>query len=108
MNDDVKPSNWGTPKGSTFWHRKVKGVYEEIRLKPNETLPPGVWVRGHTPKSPEAKQNISDALVGRKMTEEWRAKMSAASKGRKKSPEHVAAMKAALIEYHRKRKAGEV
>lgn len=99
---------WGTPKGASFWHRQVNGVFEEMRLDPGHSLPEGDWVKGHIPKTEEEKARISAKNTGRVMSPEWRAKMSAASKGKPKSEAHKAAMKAAVAEYHRKRKAGEL
>jgi hypothetical protein len=97
---------WGTPPGSTFWYRLVDGEYETVRCNPGTTPDGTDWIHGQRPKSDAEKKQASEIHLGRVMSPEWRAKMSAASKGKKKSPEHVAAMVKAVAEYHRKRKAG--
>jgi group I intron endonuclease len=57
------------------------------------------------PLTDEQRRNVAAAQIGKKASSETRAKMSASHKGKPKSPEHVAAFKAAWIV--RKAKAGQ-
>lgn len=94
--------------GSTVWYRAHDGGYE-CQRSADATPPEGLgWVRGFAPRDPIKQAAISAArseqFKGRVMTPEWRAKMSAASKGRPKSEAHKAAM--SIAQKNRNRKPG--
>jgi hypothetical protein len=105
--------------GSTVWHRPIQPGYTgyskngyESRRSENSNPPDGDgWIRGHIPKTEAEKaeytKSRSAQFTGRKMSPEWRAKMSAASKGKPKSDAHKAAMSIASRAAHARRKEGK-
>lgn len=103
--------------GSTVWYRLVQKGYVgkvkngcESQRSPDSNPPPGDgWIRGHIPKTDYEKAEYtrtrSALFTGRKMSPEWRAKMSQASKGKPKSEAHKAAMSIASKAAYARRKA---
>lgn len=100
---------FGAPKGSRWFYKSDDmGGWIEKRVDPTDPLPDANWLPGHKPKSEETRRKQSESNMGRIMSPEWRARMSAASKGKPKSEAHKKAMAAALKEFYELRKAGKI
>jgi hypothetical protein len=100
------PEGFSAKKG-TKWFRRyndVLGDWEIKRINPGDPEPGVPWVPGQMPRTEEVKEKLRVINTGRIISDEWRARMSAASKGKPKSEAHKAANKLAQEKRHARKK----
>ena len=94
MINNLRGKTMKQPTNHTRWHYFDHTGKKIIKRFPIGVTPPSPWQRGTGPHSPEvyAKiiNHIESTFKNKPKSDEQRAKMSAAHKGVKKSPEHCA------------------